>query len=165
MGQIADSLRATLRELAQSDARLYRGLQQELSTETSLPRQTNPMLLGEARATREDLEGLSIKVLWTLCKARGLTGLSKGPQEAQVEALLGHPEGPPLRSALPVKVTKGSKGGVTGDKAAAKAASNDVQALEQRLDRLEQLVLLIAQQVGVPHEAIARLLPPAAPPT
>ena len=30
MGQITDSLRATLRELAQSDARLYRGLQEEL---------------------------------------------------------------------------------------------------------------------------------------
>jgi hypothetical protein len=30
---------------------------------------------------------------------------------------------------------------------------------------LEQLVLLIAQQVGVAPEAIERLLPPAAPPT
>jgi hypothetical protein len=30
---------------------------------------------------------------------------------------------------------------------------------------LEQLVLLIAQQVGVAPETIARLLPPAAPPT
>jgi hypothetical protein len=30
---------------------------------------------------------------------------------------------------------------------------------------LEQLVLLIAQQVGVAQDAIARLLPPAALPT
>jgi hypothetical protein len=30
---------------------------------------------------------------------------------------------------------------------------------------LEQLVLLIAQQVGVPQDAIERLLPPAAPPS
>jgi hypothetical protein len=37
--------------------------------------------------------------------------------------------------------------------------------MEQRLDRLEQLVLLIAQQVGVPPDAITHLLPPAAPPT
>jgi hypothetical protein len=30
MGQLTDTLRATLRDLAQSDARLYRGLQEEL---------------------------------------------------------------------------------------------------------------------------------------
>jgi len=29
---------------------------------------------------------------------------------------------------------------------------------------VEQLVVLIAQQVGVPQDALARLLPPAAPP-
>ena len=38
MGQFTDTLRATLRDLAQSDARLYRGLQQELG-ETSPPSQ------------------------------------------------------------------------------------------------------------------------------
>ena len=31
MGQLTDTLRATLRDLAQSDARLYRGLAQELA--------------------------------------------------------------------------------------------------------------------------------------
>jgi hypothetical protein len=31
MGEIADTLRSTLRQLAQADARLYRGLAQELS--------------------------------------------------------------------------------------------------------------------------------------
>jgi hypothetical protein len=31
----------------------------------------------------------------------------------------------------------------------AKAGATELQVLEQRLDRLEQLVLLIAQQVGV----------------
>jgi hypothetical protein len=45
----------------------------------------------------------------------------------------------------------------------AKAGATELQALEQRLDRLEQLVLLIAQQVGVSSEAIERLLPPASP--
>lgn len=34
MGVIADSLRATLRELAQADARLYRGLADELEQTT-----------------------------------------------------------------------------------------------------------------------------------
>lgn len=42
------------------------------------------------------------------------------------------------------------------------ALAAQLQALEQRLDRLEQLVLLIAQQVGVPREAITQL---PAPPT
>jgi hypothetical protein len=83
----------------------------------------------------------------------------------QVDALLSHPDGPPLRSTLPIKATKGSKGGAPGGKGAAKAGETELQAMEQRLDRMEQLVLLIAQQVGVPPEAIERLLPPAAPPT
>jgi hypothetical protein len=39
------------------------------------------------------------------------------------------------------------------------------QTLAQRLDRLEQLVLLLAQQVGFPPEAIKRLPLPAAPET
>ena len=44
-----------------------------------------------------------------------------------------------------------------------KASGAELPALEQRLDRLERLVLLIAQQVGVSPEAIEQLLPPAAP--
>ena len=161
MGQLTDTLRATLRDLAQSDARLYRGLQQELG-ETSPPSNAPAALLdGDPPASREELERLSIKVLWELCKQRGITGLSKGPVPKQVDALLSHPDGPPLRSALPVKATKGNKGAATG-----KAGAADLQALEQRLDRLEQLVLLIAQQVGVPPAAIARLATPASlPPT
>jgi hypothetical protein len=48
----------------------------------------------------------------------------------------------------------------------AKAGGAELQALEQRLDRLEQLVLLIAQQVGVPPAVIAQLATPARfPPT
>jgi hypothetical protein len=37
MGVIADSLRSTLRDLAQSDARLYRGLAAEVTTTPALP--------------------------------------------------------------------------------------------------------------------------------
>ena len=36
MGEITDALRASLRELAQADARLYRGLQQELADPTHI---------------------------------------------------------------------------------------------------------------------------------
>ena len=165
MGQLTDTLRATLRDLAQSDARLYRGLQEELGDTRPASNQPALLLAGDARASREELERLSIKVLWELCKQRGITGLSKGPVPKQVDALLSHPDGPPLSSALPSKATKGSKSPAGAGKTAPKTGTAELQALEQRLDRLEQLVLLIAQQVGVAPEAITRLLPPAAPPT
>jgi hypothetical protein len=166
MGQLTDTLRATLRDLAQSDARLYHGLQQELSDQTPATNPPAALLEGDAPASREELERLSIKVLWELCKQRGITGLSKGPVPKQVDALLSHPDGPPLRSALPLKASKGSRGGATGGKAIATAGAAELQVLEQRFDRLEQLVLLIAQQVGVPPEAITQLAtPPALPPT
>jgi hypothetical protein len=158
MGQLTDTLRATLRDLAQSDARLYRGLQQELgepSTPTNAPA---ALLHGDPPASREELERLSVATLWSLCKGRGIKGLSSGPKPRQIDALLSHPDGPPPRSALPRKATKGST-------ASAKAGATELQALEQRLDRLEQLVLLIAQQVGVPPETIAQLATlPALPP-
>ncbi|MFU8886869.1 MAG: hypothetical protein ACNA8O_15620 [Cyanobacteriota bacterium] len=164
VGQIADTLRATLRDLAQSDARLYRGLQEELSDST--PSQPTALLEGDEWASREELEGLSVKVLWGLCKERGIKGLSSGPKPQQIEALLHHPGGPPLRSALPTKVSKGAKASGGGLAASGKASGAALEHLEQRLDRLEQLVLLIAQQVGVPPAAIAQLTPPAAlPPT
>jgi hypothetical protein len=60
-------------------------------------------------ASREELERLSIKVLWGLCKQRGITSLSKGPVPQQVNALLSHPDGPLPPSALPIKASKGSK--------------------------------------------------------
>ena len=165
MGQLTDTLRATLRDLAQSDSRLYRGLQEELADTRPASEPPVALLEGDAPASREELESLSVAALWSLCKTRGIKGLSKGPVPKQVDALLSHPDGPPLRSTLPIKATKGSKGGAPGGKGAAKAGETELQAMEQRLDRLEQLVLLIAQQVGVPPEAIERLLPPAAPPT
>jgi len=46
-----------------------------------------------------------------------------------------------------------------------RAEQAELQSLEQRFVGLEQLVLLIAQQVGLAPDAITRLLPPAAPPT
>ncbi|MFN9545878.1 MAG: hypothetical protein ACK6AD_02240 [Cyanobacteriota bacterium] len=162
MGQLTDTLRATLRDLAQSDARLYRGLQEELGVNTPTTGPPAARIEGDAAASREELEGLSVAALWSLCKARGIKGLSKGPVPKQVDALLSHPEGPPQRSTLPLKATPGShrtKSSAVGGRAATKGNAADLQALEQRLDRLEQLVLLLAQQVGVSPEAIERLLP------
>ena len=56
MGQLTDILRATMCDLAQSDARLYRGLQQELGDTKS--------------ASRKELEGLSVAALWSLLQGQ-----------------------------------------------------------------------------------------------
>ncbi len=167
MGQLTDSLRATLRDLAQSDARLYRGLQQELGDTATGADRPPAQLEGDGPASREDLEGLSIKALWALCRQRGIQGLSKGPAAKQVQALLSHPDGPPLRSTLPVKAARGTR--AEGPRAAGGMAhgvpgGTALQQVDIRLNRLEQLVLLIAQRVGVPPEAIAQLLAEAPPP-
>ncbi|MEY3462269.1 MAG: hypothetical protein RLZZ468_47 [Cyanobacteriota bacterium] len=69
-------------------------------------------------------------------------------------------------SLLPPPKPKPPSGGKGTGATVGKAGIAELQALEQRFARLEQLVLLIAQQVGVPSAAIAQLTTPAAlPPT
>ena len=114
MGQLTYTLRATLQDLTQSDARLYRGLQQEPGDSKPASNKPAALLDGDAPASWEELERLSVAALWSLCKGRGIKGLRNGSKPKQVDALLSHPDGPPLRSALPVKATKGSRGGATG---------------------------------------------------
>lgn len=109
MGQLTDALRATLRDLAQSDARLYRGLQEELGDNTPSTSPPVSLLEGDCPASREELEALSVAALWSLRKGKGIKGLSNGPKPKQVDALLSHPDGAPLRSSLPVKATKGTR--------------------------------------------------------
>ena len=164
MGQLTDTLRATLRDLAHSDARLYRGLQQELGDTRPASNQPAALLAGDVPASREELKDQSKDLLLRFCKQRAIPRLSSKNKDQLIELLLSHPDGPPLRSALPIKATKGSKGGATAGKAMAKAGAAELQALEQRLERLEQLVLLIAQQVGVPPAALAQLATPASLP-
>ena len=163
MGEIADTLRSTLRQLAQADARLYRGLAEELGDATAPTNAPAALLDGDAPASREELKDQSKDLLLGFCKQRAIPRLSGKNKDQLIDLLLSHPDGAPLRSALPVKASKGSKAAATGGRATAKAGAAEQQALAQRLDRLEQLVLLIAQQVGVPPAAIERLLPPAAP--
>ena len=164
MGEIADTLRTTLWGLAQADARLYRGLAEELGDTRAATSPPAALLEGDAPASREELKDQSKDLLLRFCKQRAIPRLSSKNKDQLIELLLSHPDGPPLRSALPLKATKGSKGGATTGKAMAKAGAAELQALEQRLDRLEQLVLLIAQQVGVPPAAIAQLATPASLP-
>ncbi len=81
-------------------------------------------------------------------------------KNVMVGLMLADPNGPPPLSLLPpAKAKPPSRRKATGGK----ARPAELQALEQRLARLEQLVLPIAHQVGVPHEAIERLLPLVSP--
>ena len=63
---------------------------------------------------------------------------------------------PPQRQSVPAATVLDASG---------KGSCAALEHLEQRLDRLEQMPVLVAHHVGVPDEAIKRLLPPAAPPT
>jgi hypothetical protein len=82
-------------------------------------------------------------------------------KDVMVGLLLADPNGPtPLSLLSPPKTKASSDRKVTGG--TGQAGTAELQALEQRLVRLEQLVLLIAPQVGVPQDAIEQLLPPAA---
>ena len=166
MGEIADTLRSTLRQLAQADARLYRGLAEELGDGTTAVEEPRALIQpeGGVPATEAQLLALKGDVLQELCAQRGIKVAKRARKDVMVGLLLADPNGPPPLSLLPPPKTKTPSGG-KGTGGTGKAGTAELQALEQRLVRLEQLVLLIAQQVGVPPDAIERLLPPAAPPT
>jgi hypothetical protein len=171
MGEIADTLRSTLRQLAQADARLYRGLAQELGDGATAGAEPRALIQpqGGAPATEAQLLALKNDALQELCTQRGIKVPNRPRKDLMVGLLLGlllaDPNGPPPLSLLPPPKTKTPSGGKGTGATGGKAGTAELQALEQRLDRLEQLVLLIAQQVGVPPEAIERLLPLAAPPS
>jgi hypothetical protein len=167
MGEIADTMRSALRELAQADARLYRGLAEELGDGATAVEEPRALIQpeGGAPATEADLLALKNDALKELCAQRGIKVPNRPRKDLMVGLLLADPNGPPPLSLLPSTKTKTPSGGKGTGAAGGKAGTAELQALEQRLKRLEQLVLLIAQQVGVPPAAIERLLPPAAPPT
>ena len=71
---------------------------------------------------------------------------------------------PPQRQSVPAATVLDASGKGSG-KSSGKGSGAALEHLEQRLDRLEQMPVLVAHHVGVPDEAIKRLLPPAAPPT
>jgi hypothetical protein len=166
MGEIADTMRSALRELAQADARLYRGLAEELGDGATAVEEPRALIQpeGGVPATEAQLLALKNDALQELCAQRGIKVPNRPRKDLMVGLLLADPNGPPPLSLLPPPKTKTPSGG-KGTGGTGKAGTAELQALEQRLVRLEQLVLLIAQQVGVPQDAITRLLPPAAPPT
>jgi hypothetical protein len=167
MGEIAETLRSTLRQLAQADARLYRGLAQELSDGATAVKEPRALIQPEGGAPATEAQLLALKniALQELCALRGIKVPNRARKDLMVALLLADPNGPPPLSLLPPPKTKAPSAGKGSGATGGKAGTAELQALEQRLVRLEQLVLLIAQQVGVPQDAIERLLPPAAPPS
>ena len=168
MGEIADTMRSALRELAQADARLYRGLAEELGDGATAVEEPRALIQpeGGVPATSAQLMVLTGDVLQALCAQRGIKVAKRVRKDVMVDLLLADPNGPPPLSLLPPPKPKPHSGGKGTGATGGKAGTAELQALEQRLVRLEQLVLLIAQQVGVPSAAIAQLTTPAAlPPT
>jgi hypothetical protein len=167
MGEIADTMRSALRELAQADARLYRGLAEELGDGTTAVEEPRALIQpeGGVPATEAQLLALKNDTLQELCAQRGIKVPKRPRKDLMVGLLLADPNGPPPQSLLPPPKPKLHSGGKGTGGTSGKAGTAELQALEQRLARLEQLVLLIAQQVGVPPEAIERLLPAPLPPT
>jgi hypothetical protein len=121
---------------------------------------------GGAPATEAALLALKYDAMRELCAQRGIKVAKRPKKDVMAGLLLVDPNGPPPLSLLPPAKPKPPKppsgGRGTGAKGG-KAGTAALQDLEQRLDRLEQVLVLIAHHVGVPHEAIERLLPPAAP--
>jgi hypothetical protein len=167
MGEIADTMRSALRELAQADARLYRGLAEELGDGATAVEEPRALIQpeGGVPATEAQLLALKGDVLQELCAQRGIKVAKRANKDVMVGLLLADPNGPPPQSLLPPPKPKPPSGGKGTGGTSGKAGTAELQAMEQRLARLEQLVLLIAQQVGVPPEAIERWLPAPLPPT
>ncbi len=143
MGRVADALRANLRQLALSDARSLRELQAELGAGGKGGASATPRVLPGGGAVAglpagggsgDGLDELGVTKLRALCRERGLKGYSRFTK-AQCLALL--------------------RG---GEASAREAGNTGAPHLEQRLDRLEALVVLVAERVGVPVERITAVL-------
>lgn len=138
MGQIADALRANLRELAQSDARSLRALEAELGAGQTRRAPATP-----TAALGDGLERLTVKALKARCRVQRLTGLSKASKAELIKA---------LREAA----STASPLGKACEDPATPAPATELARLEARIERLEALLLLIAGQVGVPAAALQR---------
>ena len=124
MGELADALRSNLRTLAQADARLLRELDQALPA--------------------DELDGLNLKQLKDRCKRLGMKGYSslKKPELIQRLRAAGSTVGGEAARPLPLaKMVPASKPST--------AASTELAAVQARLDRLEALLVRIADHLGV----------------
>lgn len=87
----------------------------------------------------------------------GIKLAKRARKDLMLGLLLADPNGPLPLALLPPPKPKPPSGGKGTGATGGKAGAAELQALEQRLARLEQLMLLIAQQVGSPQQAIEQL--------
>lgn len=124
MGELADALRSNLRQLAQADARLLRELDQALPA--------------------DGLDGLSLKQLKDRCKQLGLKGCSSLKKPELIQRLRAADGAAGGGTARPLPLEKTAPASTPST-----AASTDLAAVQARLDRLEALLVRIADHLGV----------------
>ena len=103
MGEIADTMRSALRELAQADARLYLGLAEELGDGATAVEEPRALIQPEGGVPATEAELLALKgpELQELCAQRGLKVAKRARKDVMVGLLLADSNGPPPLSLLP----------------------------------------------------------------
>lgn len=144
MGEISDALRANLRELAQSDARLLRELD-TLIPAGSAPAEGLPTASPAAQLD-DGLDRLSLKDLKELAKQRRIKGISKLKKDELIAQLRGGASSGPAALSGSGSRTMATPLPLP---AAAAVASGQTSALEARLERIEGLLHRIAAHLGV----------------
>lgn len=129
MGQITEALRRHLRDIAHSDARSLRAIGEAIPSEPCVDQPRAETQDESDRPSTVDLHRLSKAELYSMCKQAGLRGLSKARKDELIEALLNTGSSP---CTSPLSVTA-------------------------RLERLEKILLLIAQEVGIPQEQLQQI--------
>ncbi len=103
MGKIADALRSNLQELAQSDARSLRAIDQELKAarDAQPPAELKASIDAKALLGSGSFKKQSVDALKKLCKANGIKGYSKLKRPELTKLLTANgvtPPPPPLES-------------------------------------------------------------------
>lgn len=143
MGEITDALRAGLRELAQSDARLLREMDALIPPGGAVDG-SNPAGVAVIAQLDDGLERLSLKDLKDLCKQRRIKGITKLKKDELIALLRGG--APPVPAVLPVAADRAAAQPLP---AADPAPSMPLSALETRLERMEGLLQRIASHLGL----------------
>lgn len=124
MGELADALRSNLRSLAQADARLLRELDDALPADA--------------------LDGLTVTQLKDRCKQLGLKGTSGLKKVELIARLRAEGSASGGGASRPLSLAKPAPASTP-----ATAASGELAAVQARLDRLEVLLVRIAEHLGV----------------
>lgn len=171
MGEITDLLRANLRELAQSDARLLRELDAAIPAGSPQPQPGSPGRMDATAIAQLDdgLDRLSLKDLKDLCKQRRIKGISRLTKDELIALLRSAAcasssalpaVGPAATTAATTATTTAAAPAATTTATAPEAASAAVPALaaaletrleayEARLERIEALLQRMAAHLGV----------------